>query len=136
MVSGISPLVTRGGSRTGVAVQASPAECAYSMARRVCVYIDSCRWYPSCCRTRLGTCLCFCCRLYPSSRRSRRCKCWCTCHRSSQSYCHIDQYGCLRCCCRQCRSYSQIDPCEGCYFGRRTEELISPMPATQGGGES
>ncbi len=41
MVSGISPLVTRGGSRTGVAVQASHADCAYSMARRVCVDIDS-----------------------------------------------------------------------------------------------
>jgi hypothetical protein len=41
MVSGISPLVTRSGSRTGIAVQASPADCAYSMARRVCVDIDS-----------------------------------------------------------------------------------------------
>jgi hypothetical protein len=41
MVSGISTLVTRGGSRTGIAVQASPADCAYSMARRVCVDIDS-----------------------------------------------------------------------------------------------
>jgi hypothetical protein len=41
MVSGISPLVTRGSSRTGIAVQASPADCAYSMARRVCVNIDS-----------------------------------------------------------------------------------------------
>jgi hypothetical protein len=28
--------VAGGGSRTGVAVQASPADCAYSMARRVC----------------------------------------------------------------------------------------------------
>jgi hypothetical protein len=37
----ISPLVTRGGSRTAVAVQASPADCAYGMARRVCVDIDS-----------------------------------------------------------------------------------------------
>jgi hypothetical protein len=37
MVSGISPLVTRGGSRTSVAVQASPADCACSIARRVCV---------------------------------------------------------------------------------------------------
>jgi hypothetical protein len=34
-------LVAGGGSRTGIAVQASPAECAYSMARRVCLDIDS-----------------------------------------------------------------------------------------------
>ena len=34
-------LVAGGGSRTGIAVQASPADCAYSMARRVCLDIDS-----------------------------------------------------------------------------------------------
>jgi hypothetical protein len=34
-------LVAGGGSRTGIAVQAPPAHCAYSMARRVCVDIDS-----------------------------------------------------------------------------------------------
>jgi hypothetical protein len=34
-------------------------------------------------------------------------------------------FGCYR---RQYLSYSQIDPCEG-YFGRRTEESISPRPA-------
>ena len=34
-------LVAGGGSRTGIAVQASPADCAYSIARRVCLDIDS-----------------------------------------------------------------------------------------------
>ena len=34
-------LVAGGGSRTGIAVQASPADCTHSTARRVCLDIDS-----------------------------------------------------------------------------------------------